>query len=525
MKIRISKLFLLALLSIFMLSACSEESSSESANSTKEKADDKTLDVAIDATPPSLDPHVSTAVATGQIATAIFETLVSYDENYEVQPSLAKSIEVSEDGKTYTFPLRDVTFHNGDTLTSADVKASLERWGRISLFGRATMKGVTVEAPDEKTVVLTLEKPSTTLLDDLAYPTGQAAYILPKSILDEAGDDVVKELVGTGPYKFVEWAQDQYIHVEKYEDYQNPAGEGSGLAGAKTLAYDDIFYHIVVDASTRLNGLLSGEYDYAKSLTTDKYDELKNNKDITTTTIEPGMYPGLIFDTTEGFFSDPVARQALSAALNFDEIMFGAAGHKDFYRLDPGLMMKEQKKWYTDAGSDLYNKQDTERAKKLFKEAGYNGETITIMTTQDYPFMYNTAIVIQDQLAKVGVKVKLDVFDWPTLLANRADRSKWDAFTSSFPFVGQPGQTLFLYSANKHSSGYASPEMDGYLDEVRYASTQEEAFAAWEKAQALYWEDIPVIKFGDLNYLDGSRNGLTVDNLFGIEIFWNVDKK
>jgi peptide/nickel transport system substrate-binding protein len=521
---KLFKLFLFSLFSIFILSACSEGSSSESNDSPKRTADDKTLDVAIDATPPSLDPHVSTAVVTGQISTAIFETLVAYDQNYKVQPSLAESIQVSEDGKAYTFPLRDVSFHNGDTLTSADVKASLERWGRISLFGRATMKGVTVDTPDEKTVVLNLEKPSITLLDDLAYPTGQAAYILPKSILDEAGDDVVKELVGTGPYKFVEWAQDQYIHVSRYEDYQNPVGEGSGLAGEKTLAYDDIFYHIVVDASTRLNGLLSGEYDYAKSLTTDSYDELKNNQEITTSMIEPGMYPGLIFDTTEGFFSNPVARQALSAALDFEEIMFGAAGHKDFYRIDPGLMMKEQQDWYTNAGSELYNQKDTERAKKLFKEAGYNGETITIMTTQDYPFMYNTAIVIQDQLAKVGAKVELDVYDWPTLLANRADRSNWDAFTSSFPFVGQPGQTLFLHSANKHSSGYANPEMDGYLDAVRYATTQEEALAAWEKAQALYWEDTPVIKFGDLNYLDGSRNGITVDNLFGLEIFWNVHK-
>jgi peptide/nickel transport system substrate-binding protein len=524
MKKSIWKLILLSIISIFALAACSEKSSSdETKNKSASEAGDKTLDVAIDATPPNLDPHLSVAVITGQISTAIFETLVAYDENYEVQPSLAESIEMSEDGTTYTFPLRDVTFHNGQPLTSADVIASLERWGRISLVGRSTMENLTLEAPDEKTVVIKLEKPSNTLLDDLAYPTGQAAYILPKETLDKAGDEVVSELIGTGPYKFVEWAQDQYIHVTKYEDYTNPVGSGSGLAGEKKLAYDDIYYHIVVDASTRLNGLLSGEYDFAKSLTTDQYDELKSNEEITTMSVEPGMYPGLIFDTTEGFFSDPVARQALVTALDFEKIMFGAAGHKEFYRLEPGLIALENKKWYTDAGSDLYNQNDPDRAKELFKEAGYNGETLTIMTTQDYPFMYNASIIIQDQLAQVGVKVELDVFDWPTLLANRANRGNWDAFVSSFPYVGQPAQTLFLDSTNKHSSGYASPEMDALLDEVRFAATNEEAKAAWDKAQELYWNDTPVIKFGDLHYLDGSRNGLTVDNVFGLEIFWNLD--
>lgn len=527
MKKNIWKLILLSIIAIFTLVACSGQSSTKSSNTENDsstKSDDKTLDVAIDATPPNLDPHLSVAVITAQVDQAIFETLVAYDGNYEIQPSLAESVNVNDDGLTYTFLLRDVKFHNGEPLTAEDVIASLERWGKLSPVGRSTMVDVTLEAPDEKTVVLKLPQASNTLLDDLAYPTGQAAYIMPKEILDQYGDKVVsgKDLIGTGPYKFVEWAQDQYIHVTKNQDYSDPAGPGSGLAGEKKLAYDDIYYHIVIDPSTRLNGLVSGEYDYAKSLTTDQYDSLKSNKNITTQEIEPGMYPGLIFDNSEGFFADPVARQALVTALDFEEIMLAAAGHKDFYRLDPSLIAKEHKNWYTDAGSQYYNQNDPEKAKKLFEEAGYNGETLTIMTTQDYPFMYTTAIVIQDQLAQIGVKVELDVYDWPTLLANRADRGKWDAFVSSFPFNGQPAQTLFLDSSNGHASGYANPEMDALLDQVRYAPTKEESIAAWEKAQELYWKDSPVVKFGDLNYLDASSNGITVDNIFGFEIFWNL---
>lgn len=514
----------LVIILTLLVSACSSDNTATDTNNnstggTKEFNKEE-LNIAMPAAPPNLDPHLSVAAVTGQVVLNMFETLVTFDENYEVQPSLAEKIEISEDGKTYTFPLWDITFHDGEKLTAADVIASLERWGRLSPVGRNAMADVELEEQDEQTVVMKLKQASNTILYDLAYPTSQAAYILPKKIIDKFGDDVITEFIGTGPYKFDEWKADQYIQLSENTEYNNPSFESSGLAGAKELSYKQLRFYIVTDASTRLNGIKSGEYDLALSLTTDQYDSLQGNQDLETTIVKPASYPGLIFDNTTGIFSEVDARQAVLAALDFDEIMLASAGHKDFYRVSPGLLMEEQTTWFTDKDGGLYNRKDQEEAKELLKKAGYNGEPITIMATQDYDYMYNAALVIQSQLAEIGMNVNLEIYDWPTLLAKRAERNEWDAFVSGFPMVAQPTQTLFLDSKNGHASGYASEEMDNFLNKIRTAPTQEEAYTAWEEAQELYWKDVPVIKLGDNFQFNASQKGVKTSTIFSLNVFW-----
>jgi peptide/nickel transport system substrate-binding protein len=514
---------LLLLIMTLFISACSSSGAEKDTGKDKTKDSGEELNIALSAAPPNMDPHLSVAIITGQIALNIFETLVAFDSNYEIQPSLAESIDISEDGTTYTFPLRDVAFHNGEKLQSEDVIASLERWGRLSPIGKSAMADITLEAPDEKTVVLKLISPSNTILYDLAFPTSQAAYIMPKEIIDQFGDDIMTEYIGTGPYQFAEWKPDQFIHVTKYEDYQNPEGEGSGLAGAKEVSVNELYFHFVQDTSTRLNGLKSGQYDVAQALPTDQYESLKGDSDISTTIVKPALYPGLVFDNVEGIFTNQKARQGVLAALDMDEIMLASGGHKDFNRVDSGLVMPEQSTWYSDAGKDKYNQKNPEKAKKLLKEAGYNGELITIITTQDYDYIYNAALVVQDQLTKAGVNVNLEVFDWPTLLAKRNDRANWDAYVSSWVMVAQPTQTLFLDSRNEHPTQYNSAEMDALLNKIRFAPTHEEALSAWDEAQALYWEDVPLIKLGDYFQLNAGRKGLGVENMFSLDIYWNID--
>ena len=523
MEKKLYRFTLLLLVMIFFISACSSSGTEKTSDKEKNSDSAKELNIALTAAPPNMDPHLSVAAVTGQIAMNVFETLVAFDSNYEIHPSLAESIDISEDGTTYTFPLRDVTFHDGEKLKSDDVIASLQRWGKLSPIGRSVMADVTLESPDENTVVINLERPSNTILFDLAYPTSQAAYIMPKKIIDQFGDDVITEYIGTGPYQFTEWKPDQYIQVSKYNDYKNPSGEGNGLAGAKKISKDELFFRFAQDTSTRLNGLKSGQYDVAQSLPTDQYESLKGNSDVTTTIVKPALYPVMVFDNVEGIFTNSTARHAVLAALDMDEIMLGSGGHEDFNRVDPGLIMQEQSLWYSDAGKENYNQKDPEKAKKLLKEAGYDGEPITIITTQDYDYMYNAALVIQNQLTEIGMKVNLEVYDWPTLLAKRSDRASWDAYVSSLPMVAQPTQSLFLDSRNGHPTSYNSDEMDALLNKIRYAPTHEEALAVWDEAQELYWNDIPLIKLGDYFQFNASRKGLDVENMFSIDIFWNIE--
>jgi peptide/nickel transport system substrate-binding protein len=122
-----------------------------------------------EAPPPTLDPHFSTSIATRNVAMHIFEQLVTRDENNAVIPELAESWQVSPDGLAYTFKIRSgVKFHNGKELTSADVKASFERYKRMALAKVTLAPVVAIEAPNPTTFVLKVDKPQPVFLDELS---------------------------------------------------------------------------------------------------------------------------------------------------------------------------------------------------------------------------------------------------------------------------------------------------------------------------------------------------------------------
>lgn len=109
----------------------------------------------------------------------------------------------------------------------------------------------------------------------------QFAAIYPKSVVDSASDEGVKEYIGTGPYKVAEWKQDQYVKLEKNEDYQPAEGKSSGLAGAKNAQADTITFNIVTDTATRIAGVQNGQYDIAEDIPADQYKDLAADKNLT----------------------------------------------------------------------------------------------------------------------------------------------------------------------------------------------------------------------------------------------------
>lgn len=214
-----------------MITGCGGNKSDSDNQSTKSSGTE--LNVAIAANPPALDTHTVNANVTGGIGIHIYDALFQMDENYEPQPVLAESYEVSEDGKVYTIKIRKgVKFHNGNEMTADDVVASMNRWVKLSPKANTLIGGSVFEKVDDYTVKLTVNEPSSDIIMVLASPI-QFAAIYPASVIESATDDGIKEYIGTGPYKLVEWKQDQYVKIEKNEDYQPAEGESSGLAGAK----------------------------------------------------------------------------------------------------------------------------------------------------------------------------------------------------------------------------------------------------------------------------------------------------
>ena len=457
------------LLLIFVLAGCSSKGPETVEDAKGTIKIGKELNVAIPASPPGLDSHVSTAQNIADVGRHVFETLVTIDSNFNVNPMLAESWEVSEDGKTITFNLRKgVLFHNGKEMVAEDIVASLERWFEVSSLGSADFSEASLEAKDEHTVELQLPSPISTALSTLAYGGGNYASIMPKEIIDAAGAETVKEYVGTGPFKFDEWKQDQYIHLTKFDEYQPLDDPMDGLAGKKEALVEGIKFLIIPDSSTRVAGIQTGEYDIALDVNYDSVDQLNANADVETSIPPYGIY-NIFYNKSKGIFADVRAREAVAMAINKAELLQAAFSREENYTLDHSMMMNYQAAlWSSDTGKEEYYQQpDLEKAKELLKDAGYNGEEITVLTSKEQDFLYNGSVVLQQQLNQIGLNAKLAVYDWPTYLDKRSDKDGFDILLGTSTPKLDPTSMAFL---RDNFVGWTdSPELEEIIVEFKSA--------------------------------------------------------
>lgn len=498
-----------------------EEESTENDLKGVDESTGNELNIAVTAQPPIIDPHMTTATAALEIARNVFETLVALNEQYQPTNMLAETIDISDDGLEYTFHLREgVTFHNGKELTAEDVVASMNRWLEKSSDAQAYLSSAVFEEKDKYTVVMTVEEYSTDVLEILAA-RGQFPAIMPKEIIESAEAEGVTEIIGTGPFQYEEWEQDQYIHLSKYSDYKPVDDEPSGLSGRKEALVDHIYFHFVPDTSTRLAGIQTGEYDIADTMPYDYYEQLLEMPDLEThISFDAGTH-NLYFNKKEGMMTDKKMRQAINAALDNDAIMLASYANEDLYDLHSSYMNPEQVNWASDAGSESYNQNDLEKAKKLLKEAGYDEEEITLLTSRDYDYHYNAAVVVKEQLEQLGMVINLEVYDWPTYQEQRDDPEKWDLITIGNGYVSTPSQLLPISS---NWIGWADdPKIDDLLKKIRTAPSQEEAKAYWDELQGFLWNDyVPIVSFGHKSRIITTSNKVKGFEIFSGPIVWNV---
>jgi peptide/nickel transport system substrate-binding protein len=471
--------------------------------------------------PPTLDVHTTTAVIVQQITWHIFETLYTYDRQYNAVPMLVDSHTVTDGGRTYLFKLRrGVRFHNGKEMTSADVVASLKRWGRLATPGKAVWRNVEgVEAKDPHTVAMYLKEPSGALLMGLARPNN-GAVIMPREIVEAAGDQPVKEYIGTGPYRFVEHRPDRHVRVARFKDYAARA-EAPSFGGGKRVAYlDEILFIPVPDVAVRLAGVETGEYHYGQQIKPDQLDRVKSLRDVVPGVIKPSGWTTAVLNHKQGLMSDKRIRQAFQAALDMEPILAAGWGNKAFYRVDPSLMHLEQPQWYTKVGADAYDQKNPAKAQKLLRDAGYSGQPVRWITTKEYDWMYKNALVARQQLEAAGFKIDLQVVDWATLVQRRAKPEVWDVFSTGITFNPEPA---FNTGVQCNWPGWwCHDEKDRWLDSVARESEPRKRKAMWEKVQAIFYEDVGRVKFGDFFTLDVTRRDVRGYQATNELSLWNV---
>jgi peptide/nickel transport system substrate-binding protein len=483
-----------------------------------------TLNVAIVGDPPTLDVTTTTAQIVGFFSWHIWEPLFTWDEDLEVTPHLAETHEVSDDGLTNSLTLREgVLFHNGEEMTSEDVIASIERWLVVSprasgIAGRLDE----MEPIDDYSIEFQMNAPYGAFQTILARLTGGCA-ISPASAVDAAGENALDEFIGTGPFQFVEYVPDQHILLERFDDYVSREEEPSGYAGRRTPYLDEIRFIPASDESARIAGLQAGDFHYLEVVTADQFDALQGDESVTTEELPPEAFRIFVFNTQEGILSDQTMRRAMQATFDNEEL--AVAGHGEHYRLDPGILIQSTV-WHTTAGEEYYNMADPDLGWELAQEAGYDGEPIRILTSQEQPDMYNMAAVGQQQLEDAGFTVELVLTDWATLLQQREDPEAWDIFTTGAGLTLDPLLMSFVTSTTW--PGWW--DSDAKVELVRQLEDETEfdvRYEIWEELQQLFYEvDVPMIKVADMinfnarsPYLRGFQ---PIDPVAGGVGFWNM---
>ncbi len=397
--------------------------------------------------PPALDAHWTTASITETLTNHIYEGLYSLDSGNRPIPMLAEGVAISKDGLVYTFKLRQgVKFHNGKEMTSEDVVASLARWGKQSVPGKALFAQVAeFKGLDKYAVEMRLKDKSAIVLISLAVPNNFGA-IYPKEIAEKfPPEQKVTEYIGTGPFKLAEWKPDQYIRMVRFDEYKSRNEKPNGYGGGKTAYVDEIRWVPVPEVATRVAQVETGELDFADDLNLDAYDRLKKNPNARAIVSKPYYWLVAVMNKKEGLMTNQKLRQAWQAAIDIEPIMKNVAGGKtEFYRMDSSLAPVEVTAWHTKLAGLPWNEHNKDKAKRLLQEAGYKKEPIRFMTTQEYKWMYDFALLTKQQLEDVGFNIDLQVVDWATLVKRRNNSKEYDVFTTGMGAFYDPTHHIYL---------------------------------------------------------------------------------
>jgi peptide/nickel transport system substrate-binding protein len=504
--------FVFGILLMVTVSACSKKETAQAGLAAAGEYRD-TLNVGIGDLMTSWDLHrVSTNTSKQILSGMVIERLATLNDKGEVVPELAERWENSEDGRTITFYLRrGVKFHDGTPFKADDVVSSMNRWIEAFTNAQDIAGDSRFEKIDDYTVRIVLPSPGVTFVDVIAGAGQPAGITTVAANNNEDSNGFWKEIIGTGPYRFKEKVQDQYILLERYEDYQpygTPENLIDGWAGYKLAPTKYVYWWYAPEESTRIVGLETGQYDAIFGVTQDYYDRLKAAPGVVVEP-KPNGTATLSFNKRIGPCRDVNLRKAINYAIDNEALL--KVSYR-FYYLTPSYMQTTQS-YFTEAGKEYYNQHDLAKAREYLAQSSYNGETLRVLGNA------NMSPILQQQLAEIGIKTS--IIEGQNVQIYRNDPKNWDLLFGGW--IQHPIPPLKPFLAAEFAGWQDDPKFQNYLKEFYAARTFEEAKAIWEETQLYCWRDyLPIILLGQQDNIYAWRD--TVEGIAFKEgmLFWNT---
>ncbi len=480
------------------------------------------LNLAMIGEPQSLDPMASTADLVGTIMQHVYETLYTFDSKWNVVPMLAESAPVtSKDGLRHTITLRKgVMLHSGRELTAEDVVASLKRWMDMAPRGKSLAKELeSLTATGSHTVVLTLKNPYAPLLAQLALPSGMAIIMAKETVATP-----LTQYVGTGPFQFKERKPDQYVLLTRFAQYSARKEAANGYGGRREAQVEELRFVPVPNANTRVEGALAGQFHYADLLPVEALSRLEKASGKTVPVMTPSFgFPYLVLNTKEGVMANVALRRAFQTAIGPGEMMAAGYGDTRFF-IPEGNHFPKGTPYFSDAGTAAYNERNPAKARAAAESAGYKGEAVRILTSRQYDFHYNRALIMAEQLKKAGFKPELNVVDWATLVQRRSDSKLWDVYiTHSGQF---PEPMLSPPQLGEGAPGWwSTPAKQAALAAFNRETVPAKRAALWGAVQKVVYDEVPYINVGKFNSLAARAPNINGFQSATWPFFWNVSLK
>lgn len=455
------------------------------------------LMVGQEAEPKSLDPHVTTSLNDFRILVNVYEGLVRFkDGTLDPEPALARAWRVSADGRVYTFELqKGVTFHDGAPFDAAAVRYNFARMRDPSHpehaagpFPLAFFFDVIdrIETPDPLIVRFHLKRPFAPFLANLAYPVG--LMVSPRAAR-RYGKEYGRHPAGTGPFRVQEWTSRRHVVLVPNPDYRRGAP-----------CQNRIIFRPVTDPMTRVAELLSGGLDLAFGVEPDNIDHLRGDSRFRVhEAVGPHLW-FLIFNTRFGPLRDLRVRQAVNHALDKEALVRDLLQGTAVVAAGP---VAEAFSWAHDPDLKPYP-HDPERARALLKEAGVvEGTPLTLLAPRGGSGMLAPmamAAAIQGDLARVGLKVKIESFEWNAYLARVNAGLDATADMAEMAWMTNDPDTLFYLALRSeatpdkggfNSGWYQNPDVDQRIRAARTEMDRDRRAERYRALQRLIHDDAP----------------------------------
>ena len=436
------------------------------------------------------DPYDANDTLSQAMAKSFYQGLYGFDKDMKMIPVLAESHDVSKDGLVYTFKLRrGVKFHDGTDFKADAVKANFDRvtnpdnkLKRYSLYNNIAK----TEVVDDYTARVTLKTPFSAFVNQLAHPSG---VMISPTALQKYGKDIAFNPVGTGPFKFVEWKQTDYLKVAKFDGYWK-----KGYPKVDTITWKP-----VVDNNSRAAMMQTGEAHFTFPVPYEVAEVLKSKPELDVVAAPSIVLRYLSMNTQQKPFDNPKVRQAIAYAINKDAV--AKVAFNGYAAPAEGVVPNGVE--YAVKLGPWPN--DVAKAKQLLAEAGYpNGFETELWSAYNHTTAQKVTQVLQQQLQQIGIKTKITLLEagqrvekvesWqdPKTAPVRLYYVGWSSSTGEADWALRPLLASESWPPKLFNTAYYKSDIvDGAIKKALLTTDKAEKAKLYKEAQDTIYKDAP----------------------------------